>query len=330
LIKFLVYRAEPRREETKPIPPASRGIGAANWRPDPNLLQRRHLTSFLVYSALLLGAFIKPLYSLVIYAAHTELHSHILLVPFISACLIYIQRKQLPGRLSSSAGLAMIPLVSGLVILAAAFGLLGSFPPLSHNDSLALLVSSFLCLLVAGGFIFLGKNWMAACAFPVFFLVFIVPLPDGAVDWLETVSKLASAEAANLFFIISGTPVFRDSTLFQLPGITFEVAQECSGIRSSWVLFITSLLASHLCLQSPWRRVLLVAFVIPLGFLRNGFRILVIGLLCVHVGPQMFQSVIHKQGGPLFFVLSLVPLFLLLWLLKRGDTGSRSLQRGVA
>jgi exosortase/archaeosortase family protein len=84
------------------------------------------------------------------------------------------------------------------------------------------------------------------------------------------------------------------------------------------VLFITSLLASHLFLKSPWRRIVLVAFVIPLGIVRNGFRILVIGLLCVHIGPYMIDSVIHHQGGPLFFALSLVPLVLFMaWLRRR-------------
>jgi hypothetical protein len=62
-----------------------------------------------------------------------------------------------------------------------------------------------------------------------------------------------------------------------------------------------------------------VAFVIPLGILRNGFRVFVIGMLCVHVGPRMIDSVIHHRGGPLFFALSLVPLFLLLWWLRRGE-----------
>jgi exosortase/archaeosortase family protein len=57
----------------------------------------------------------------------------------------------------------------------------------------------------------------------------------------------------------------------------------------------------------------LVAFVIPLGILRNGFRILVIGLLGVYVGPYMVDSPIHHHGGPLFFALSLIPLFILLW-----------------
>jgi len=139
------------------------------------------------------------------------------------------------------------------------------------------------------------------------------------VNWLEKASMLASAEAAALFFNISGTPVARDGTVFELPGIVIRVARECSGIHSSWVLFITSLLASHLFLKNRWRRIVLVAFVIPLGILRNGFRVLVIGLLCVHIGPDMIDSPIHHQGGPLFLALSLVPLFLLLWWLRRRE-----------
>jgi exosortase C (VPDSG-CTERM-specific) len=190
---------------------------------------------------------------------------------------------------------------------------------LSLNDSLALTTFSFVCLLVAGGFFFLGRRWMAEAAFPVAFLIFMVPLPDRIVDGLETASKLASAEAADLFFSIAGLPVLRDGVVFQLPGIVIEVAQECSGIRSSWVLFITGLVAAHLFLKSPWRRTILVAFVIPLGILRNGFRIMVIGLLCVHMGPHMIHSPIHKRGGPLFFTVSLIPLFLLLWWLRSSE-----------
>ena len=64
---------------------------------------------------------------------------------------------------------------------------------------------------------------------------------------------------------------------------------------------------------------MLVAAVIPLGILRNGLRILFIGLLCVHVGPEMIHSVFHRRGGPPFFVLSLIPLFVLLWWLRRGE-----------
>ena len=99
--------------------------------------------------------------------------------------------------------------------------------------------------------------------------------------------------------------------------ITLQVAQECCGIRSSWVLFITSLLASYLFLRNPWHRALIVALVIPLGILRNGFRILVLAQLCIHRGPHMIDSDLHHRGGPIFFALSLIPLFLLLWWFRR-------------
>jgi exosortase len=133
---------------------------------------------------------------------------------------------------------------------------------------------SFICFLAAGGFLVLGRKWMAAAAFPFAFLVFMIPLADRVVEWLETASKLASAEAAALLFSVAGTPVLRDGVVFQLPGI---VTQECSGIGSSWVLLITSILASYLFLQTPSRPTVLVSSIIPLAILRNGFRIFVIG-----------------------------------------------------
>jgi exosortase C (VPDSG-CTERM-specific) len=207
--------------------------------------------------------------------------------------------------------------VLGLLTLAAAFAWAGGF---SVNDYLALMALALVSLVTAGGFLFMGARWMRAAAFPFAFLLFTVPLPDAAVNWLENASAHASAEAAARLFALAGTPLLRHDTVFELPGIVLQVAQECSGIRSSLVLFITSVLASHLFLRTPWRRVALVAVVIPLGIIRNGLRIVTIGLLCVHVGPEMIDSPIHHRGGPVFFALSLVPLFLLLWWLRRQES----------
>ncbi len=283
--------------------------------------QRKHLLYCVAFTGLLLLVFSKMLVSLAIHAAESGLYSYILLVPLISAFLIRTEWGQFPREYVSSPGFALAPLAAGSAALAAGRNL-----ALSHNDFLALMTLAFVSFLAAGGFLFLGRKWMAAAAFPVAFLLFMIPLPDGAALWLETALKFASADAAAFFFNITQVPVLRDGVVFQLPGITLEVARECSGINSSVVLFMTSLLASHLFLKSPWRRTLLVAVVIPLGILRNGFRILVIGWLCVEVGPQMIHHPIHKRGGPLFFALSLIPLFALLWWLRRGEAARRTKQ----
>ncbi len=273
---------------------------------------------FLGFAVLLTAVFIKPLFSLTAGAIHSQLDSYIVLVPFVSAYLIYDRRKRLPKEYGFSSW-AMIPLLAGIIALTTALKLHRPGSSLSDHDYLALMALSFVCLLAAGGFLFLGRKWMTAAAFPFAFLIFIVPMPDAMADTLETASQLASTEAASLFFDITGTPVLREGTIFQLPNIVIQVGQECSGIRSSWVLVLTSLLAANLFLKSTWRRAILVCFVIPLAIVRNGFRVFVIGMLCVQIGPAMIHSVIHRRGGPLFFALSLIPLFLLLWWLHRGE-----------
>jgi exosortase C (VPDSG-CTERM-specific) len=274
---------------------------------------------------ILLLAFAPTLVALAIHVAHSQLHSYILLIPPLSFYLIYIRRDQLPKVYSSSAGPGLIAAIAGIAALALAKLPGTPIQPLSQNDYLGVLTLSFLLFLVAGGFFFLGRKWMVAAAFPVLFLFFMIPMPDAMVDGLETASKLGSAETASLFFSLFGTPFLRAGTVFQLPNITLEVAQECSGIRSSWILLITSLVASNLFLRTTWRRLVLIAFVIPLGLLRNGFRVFVIGVICVKYGPQMIESAIHRRGGPFFFALSLIPLFFLLWWLRKGETKSEDL-----
>jgi len=101
-----------------------------------------------------------------------------------------------------------------------------------------------------------------------------------------------------------GEPILRRGIIFQLSGITIEVAEECSGIHSSIVLFITSLLAGYLFLRTPWKRAVLTLAVIPLAILRNGFRIFTIAVLCVHVDPatsfhHSIFSLIHFSFFPI-------------------------------
>ena len=209
----------------------------------------------------LLAAFGQPLLALADYAVHSSLHSYILLIPFVSAYLLYLRRDQLPKKYAADFSLGIILLACGLGLFLFTRwpNLVGHVP--ADTYQLTLLAFSFLCCLAAGGFFFLGRDWMRAAAFPLAYLIFLVPMPDAMANALETASKYASAEVANVLFHLSGTPFLREGLFFQLPNIGIQVAQECSGIRSSWVLLMTSILASHLFLKTPWRRLVFVAFV---------------------------------------------------------------------
>jgi exosortase C (VPDSG-CTERM-specific) len=288
---------------------ASAQLSATWWR-------MPRVQGYALYLTLLALLFLKPLVRLAVYAYGSDLDSHVVWVAFIVAYLLYTNRPAQPRTLGT--GLAG-GLVLGLVAVAS-LGLSFWLPDLSVNDQVTLTTFSFVSFVAAGGFFFLGTAWMASQAFAMAFLIFMVPMPDVMRAWLERMLMLLSADAASMFLNMTDVPFIRDGAeAFELPGIHLVVARECSGIHSTWVLFITSLLAAHKSLHSPWRRLLLVAFVFPLGVIRNGFRIMVIGLLCVKIGPQMVDHPIHRQGGPIFFALSLVPLFLFLLALQRGE-----------
>src|SRR6267142_2818416 len=154
--------SKPSPGKVEPHHSGDDSMSAPVCEPMVDLRRRRSLIGFSIFGILLLAVFSKSLFSLMTYVAGQELHSHILLIPLVSAYLIYIRRSSLPTDYTFSPGWAMIPLVAGVIALAAArvSGLFGQ--PLSHNDYLTLIALSFVSFLAAGGFFFLGRKWMAA------------------------------------------------------------------------------------------------------------------------------------------------------------------------
>jgi exosortase C (VPDSG-CTERM-specific) len=302
--------ASPRPDLGQPAPAAPPPASADDAR------QWRHFG----WATFGLGlAFALPLGQLIRFAAASKLYSYILLIPFISGYLFWPGRHKLWSGVPSCSGLPAVFLTSGAGVLLAYWLGLRSHFKLLEDDYLA--VMTVACLLFFLGVCgrFFGTGFLRANAFPLGFLFFMVPLPVAVLSEIDTLLQYSSAGVAREFFTLAGTPFLQDGLVFQLPGITIRIAPECSGIHSSIVLFITSLLASYMLLRTPWKRAVFILAVIPLGILRNGFRVFTIGELCVHISPRMIDSPIHHRGGPVFFVLSLIPLFILLIILLKSE-----------
>lgn len=268
-------------------------------------------------TAVLTACFGWPLYELLRFSLGSELYSHIFLIPFISLYLVWYRRESLPPSSPPNRILAGLLLAGGLAVLAV-YGLATrSARPLAPDDSLAFTTFSFLLLLTGLWSLLIGRARLRAAAFPIGLLIFMVPFPTVATEWIDSFLQQGSAVVAAFLFNLTGTPLLRQDLLFHLPDISLQIAPECSGIHSSLALFITSLVAGYFFLGSRVNRAVLAFSVVPLALVRNGFRVWVIGELCVHIGPQMINSYIHRKGGPIFFVLSLIPFTLLLWALVR-------------
>jgi exosortase C (VPDSG-CTERM-specific) len=260
-----------------------------------------------------------PLYDLAGFAAGNDLYSYIFLIPVISIYLARLKWKSLPPFSGAMRKSAAVFFAGGAAMLGGYALACHSVLKLTEDDYLAFMMSAFFLFFAGGCCLFLGRAIVRSLAFPIGLLVFTVPMPVFLLNATQTFLQYGSALVAEGLFDLSGATFFREGLVFRLPTITLEVAPECSGIHSSLVLLITSSIAGYLFLRSPWKRAVLILAVIPLALLRNGFRVYVIGELCTHIGPEMVDSPIHHHGGPLFFVLSLIPFFLLLIFLRRSE-----------
>jgi len=243
----------------------------------------------------------------------SETFSHIPVIPLISLFLIYENRKAIFAEVSFGWLLGAALITSGMILLVVArlrLWQLGSTNPLS----LLILALAFVWL---GAFaLFFGARAFRAASFPLLFLLFMVPIPEPILSKTIYALQTGSSEMAGAFFGIAGVPYHRQGFDFELPGVAIRVAEECSGIRSTLALTITTVLASYILLKRPWKRLVLCLAVVPISILKNGLRIATLSTLAVYVNPAFLDGNLHHRGGIVFFVIALVPMALLLRLLQ--------------
>src|SRR2546427_10856634 len=253
---------------------------------------------------------------LIRFSFQQEHYSHIILVPLVSASLFFLERKRIFSHVETCWRAGLGSLFTGALLYW--FGQ-RHFISSSENDRLAISIFSVVVIWVGGFVLCYGVRALRAGLFPMLFLFLMVPIPDfflnRVIYWLQT----WSAEVSYAAFELIGIPVLRTGFVFSLPGVTIEVAKECSGIRSSLVLLITSLLAGHLYLQSAWTKTLLTLATLPLLAVKNGIRIVTLTLLSIYVDPRFLTGQLHHQGGVLFFLLALAILAPVLWLLQKSE-----------
>jgi exosortase len=276
---------------------------------------RRH-ASFIAFVLVSCLALYRTLTALVQYSLHDDSSSHIILIPFVAFFLLYVERQNTYSVTTMSIASGI-----GLVLGGAIFCWLAYRGPVPQEGNWPLCLETFSVILVwVGGFLICyGFPALRAGAFPLLFLLLMVPLPDVVLNRAIYVLQEDSTEIAYLIFQAVGIPVLRHGFLLSVPGVTIEVAKECSSIRSSIALFITCLLAAHLYLRTTWKMILLALLSLPLSIIKNGIRIATLTLLSLYVDPDFLTGKLHHEGGFVFFLVALLLLWPVFSLLVKSD-----------
>ena len=286
----------------------------------PPELRRRHL----MFSILFLGslvAFWMPLNRLITFSLSHDYASHILLVVPASAYLIHRKRSEILAAVQTG------PSVGSVLLLgSASFLWLAQcyFPVSGDQDQLSLSIFSSVVIWIAAFVFCYGTQAFALARFPLLFLILLVPIPVAVIEKLTFILQDGSANVAYWLLRLLGVPVFKQDFVLLLPTLAIQVAKECSGIRSSMALLITTLLMGELVLRSGWRKTLLVLSTVPMLIFKNGVRIVAVSLLSVYVNPGFLHGWLHTSGGIVFYLLGLALLMPILKALRKSEDANRA------
>jgi exosortase len=249
-------------------------------------------------------------------AVSQEAYTHIVLIVPLSLALIYLERRTSPGNCEPGATAGAFLLAAALLI--AGFARWGT-PGLGDDLRLALSMFAVVIWWVASVVFCFGVGTFRRFLFPLCFLFWAVPVPAVVLNWIIPVLQKESASTTRVLFQIAGVPVAQDGTLLNILGLTLYVAPECSSIRSSLVLIMSTMLLAHLFLRSWWRKSLIIAVAVPLAVAKNGLRIFVIAELGTRVDRGFFDGNLHHHGGIVFLGIAMVVVIALIWFLHRWE-----------
>jgi exosortase len=278
----------------------------------------RH-AAFLLLCGVGLVLFYHPGVQLLRMSLDNELYSHISMIPLTSLCILIFSRKRIFSETNWGwVGIFLVGLGSAALLSANRIG------GLNKNDYLSMVMSGAVLWVIGSFVLAYGSRAFKEAMFPLLFLGFVIPIPTFILGPFVDLLLIGSAYSAEQLFNLTGVPVHRDGFTFALPGITIEVAQQCSGIRSSIALIITSVFAGYLFLQKGWSRLILVLSFFPITVFKNAMRIVTLSLLASYVDTRFITgSWLHKSGGIPFFAVGLALMAPVLWALVKWEKKAR-------
>jgi exosortase len=277
---------------------------------------------------LLLGAvvYFRPISDLASLVFQNETYSHIILIPIVSLSLLIIQRRSILRLIGHRPVLGSTLCAAGLALYGLAIFLRGHLASQAFrsqdvpNDYLSLCMAGAVTW-VCGSFIAsYGTHAFKEARFALIFLIFTIPIPMFLLDGIVFALQITSAEASDLIFRLTGVSYHRTGLVFEFSNVSVQVAEQCSGIRSSLSLFILSVITGYLFLGSLSRRIFLSLAIFPITVVKNAFRIVTITLLANFVDLRFLTNHwIHSSGGIPFFAVALAMFIPMVWLLRRTE-----------
>ena len=233
------------------------------------------------------------------YVANPD-NSHGFLVVLIAGYMAWQRKDQIRDVQPYPSNLGLILLVLSLAFYV--FGLAGGILVIQRY----MMVFSFIGLV----FYLFGQEIFKVLVFPLFFLLFMVPLPVSLVGLVAFPLQIMATKTSEIILQGVGIPVFREGNMLYFLQTQLEVAEACSGIRSIMSMIMLSCLFVYFSKGGWLRKAILVLSAIPVAMFANIVRVSGTGILAHFYGGKVARGFLHEFSGLAVFVLGFALLFM--------------------
>jgi exosortase len=245
---------------------------------------------------------------------------HGMFVPLFSAHAVWIDRDRIRASVVGRDDRGLLLVLAGVAVLV-----------LGHAHGSLLMAGLSFVVTLSGLVLWLwGARTVRAAAFPLGFLVLMVPLPRLFVATVTLHLQLFAARFAALVLSVLEVPVMLRGVTLELPVLTLEVAEVCNGLRFLAALLVLTLAFAHISQPTHARMILLTLSAVPLAILANAVRVTSIALAVQYFGPQAAVGFTHHAIGKGVWGLTIAALVGLGLLLRRGGRSEPVATRTVA
>lgn len=162
---------------------------------------------------------------------------------------------------------------------------------------------------ILAGLVLISKGWrgLNVVKFPLFFMLFMIPLPPDFVGAVTGPLKSAVSAVAAQILYVCGYPVARAGVILTVGQYQLLVADACAGLNSMFTLEALGLLYMNLMKRVGFfRNAALAVLILPISFVANVARVLILVLVTYYFGDAAGQGFMHGFAGMVLFMVALV------------------------
>ena len=257
----------------------------------------------------LLALYGPSFYDLVTGLWMSEEQAHGPIILLLSTWLLYRKWPEMMARTEGqpSSGAGWVVALAGLVLYL--LGRTQQFPIFEIGSYIVMLAA---VLLVTRGSLALRMMW-----FPLFFMLFMVPLPGIVVVTLTMPMKTAVSYVTEQVLFFVGYPIARSGVILQIGQYQLMVADACAGLHTLFTLEALGLFYLNLVRHtSALRNGVLAVLIIPISFTANVIRVISLTLITYYFGDAAGQGFLHGFAGMVLFISALLLIMGVDWLLQ--------------